>query len=105
MPARVWQALAGIITLLLIAVVGLDQWQARGGETSLFGSDLFGRAPRRPPPPAPVALARALPGATPLPPGAPPGAVLVDDLGGRPGGFAVPQEITRPRTGAGLPAL
>ena len=52
MPARVWQALAGIIILLLIAVVGLDQWQARRGEASLFGSDLFGRAARRPAAPA-----------------------------------------------------
>ena len=55
MPARVWQALAGIIVLLLIAVVGLDQWQARRGEASLFGSDLFARGSRKPaaPPPAP----------------------------------------------------
>ncbi len=52
MPARVWQALAGIIILLLIAVVGLDQWQARSGEASLFGSDLFGRAARKPAAPA-----------------------------------------------------
>jgi len=61
MPARVWQALAGIIILLLIAVIGLDQWQARGGEASLFGSDLFGRAARGPAvPTAPATLARAL---------------------------------------------
>lgn len=37
MPARVWQTLAGLIGLLLVAVVGLDQWQTRHGETSLFG--------------------------------------------------------------------
>src|SRR5258706_5065022 len=98
MPARVWQALAGIITLLLIAVVGLDQWQARGGETSLFGSDLFGRAPRRPPAPAPVALARALPEATPLPPGAPPVAVIPDDPGSRRDLVDVLREIRRPLT-------
>src|SRR3990172_593518 len=36
MPARVWQALAGLIVLLLAAVIGLDQWQARRGEASLF---------------------------------------------------------------------
>ncbi|HKW95506.1 MAG TPA: hypothetical protein VJX92_26705, partial [Methylomirabilota bacterium] len=41
MPARVWQALAGLIAVLLIAVVGLDQWQARRGEPSLFGVDLL----------------------------------------------------------------
>jgi polysaccharide deacetylase 2 family uncharacterized protein YibQ len=33
----VWQALAGLIALLLLAVIGLDQWQARHGESSLFG--------------------------------------------------------------------
>ena len=38
MPARVWTALAGLIAVLLIAVVGLDQWQSRRGEPSLFGS-------------------------------------------------------------------
>src|SRR5947208_17178545 len=37
MPARVWTALAGLIVVLLVAVVGLDQWQARRGEASLFG--------------------------------------------------------------------
>ena len=37
MPARVWTALAGLIAVLLIAVVGLDQWQSRRGEASLFG--------------------------------------------------------------------
>ena len=37
MPARVWTALAGLIAVLLIAVVGLDQWQSRRGEPSLFG--------------------------------------------------------------------
>jgi len=36
-PARVWQTLAGLIVLLLLAVLGLDQWQARHGESSLFG--------------------------------------------------------------------
>ena len=107
MPARVWQALAGIIISLLIAVVGLDQWQARGGEASLFGSDLFGRAAaRRPPAPAaPAALSRALPEAAPLPPGAPRVAVIVDDLGGRRDVFDVLREIRRPLTVAVLPAL
>jgi len=83
MPVRVWQALAGIIVLLLIAVVGLDQWQARSGEASLFGSDLFGRGSRRPAAPAPATLSRSLPEAVPLPPGAPRVAVIVDDLGTR----------------------
>ena len=106
MPARVWQALAGIIMLLLIAVVGLDQWQARRGEASLFGSDLFGRAARRPAAPAaPATLSRALPEAAPLPPGAPRVAVIVDDLGSRRDVFDVLREIRRPLTVAVLPAL
>lgn len=106
MPARVWQALAGIIVLLLIAVVGLDQWQARGGEASLFGSDLFGRAARRPAaPPAPAVLSRALPEAAPMPPGAPRVAVIVDDLGSRRDVFDILREIRRPLTVAVLPAL
>jgi polysaccharide deacetylase 2 family uncharacterized protein YibQ len=104
MPARVWQALAGIIVLLLIAVVGLDQWQARSGEASLFGSDLFGRAPRKPAAPAPAALVRALPETAP-PPGAPRVAVIVDDLGSRRDVFDVLREIRRPLTVAVLPAL
>src|SRR5882762_3400114 len=56
MPARVWTALAGLIAVLLIAVVGLDQWQSRRGEPSLFGL-LWGSSP------APVASApgRAVP--------------------------------------------
>src|ERR1700675_1593682 len=106
MPARVWQALAGIIILLLIAVVGLDQWQARGGEASLFRSDLFDRAARRPAAPAaPATLARALPEAAPLPPGGPRVAVIVDDLGGRRDVFDVLREIRRPLTVAVLPPL
>lgn len=107
MPARVWQALAGIIILLLIAVVGLDQWQARGGEASLFGSDLFGRAPRKPAAPAAsmTTPSRALPEAAPQPPGAPRVAVIVDDLGSRRDVFDVLREIRRPLAVAVLPAL
>jgi polysaccharide deacetylase 2 family uncharacterized protein YibQ len=108
-PARVWQALAGLIVLLLIAVVGLDQWQARGGEASLFGRGLLGSSPSRKVAPAPSALPRtdaALEGApTPPPPGAPRVAVIVDDLGGRRDVFDVLREIRRPLTVAVLPAL
>ena len=102
-----WQALAGIIILLLIAVVGLDQWQARNGEASLFGSDLFGRAPRKPAAPAaPMTTpSRALPEAAPQPPGAPRVAVIVDDLGSRRDVFDVLREIRRPLAVAVLPAL
>ncbi len=105
MPVRVWQALAGIIVLLLIAVVGLDQWQARSGEASLFGSDLFARGIRRPAAPASATLSRSLPEAAPLPPGAPRVAVIVDDLGGRRDVFDVLREIRRPLAVAVLPAL
>ena len=110
MPARVWQALAGLIVLLLIAVVGLDQWQARRGEASLFGRGLLGSprpqmvAPAPPPLPRPdAALEAAAP--TPPPSGAPRVAVIVDDLGGRRDVFDVLREIRRPLTVAVLPAL
>jgi uncharacterized protein len=108
-PARVWQALAGLIVLLLIAVVGLDQWQARRGEASLFGRGLLGSSPLRmvapapPPLPRPDAVLEAAP--TPPPPGAPRVAVIVDDLGGRRDVFDVLREIRRPLTVAVLPAL
>ncbi|MGH7299561.1 MAG: divergent polysaccharide deacetylase family protein [Candidatus Rokuibacteriota bacterium] len=105
MPARVWQALAGIIVLLLIAVVGLDRWQARSGEASLFGPDLFGASPRRAVSPTPAKLPRSSPEVAPLPPGAPRVAVIVDDLGSRRDVFDVLREIRRPLTVAVLPAL
>src|SRR5207247_10243552 len=64
MPARVWTALAGLIAVLLIAVVGLDQWQSRRGEPSLFGLP-WGSLPA----PAASAPARAVPRPRdPLPP-------------------------------------
>jgi uncharacterized protein len=110
MPARVWTALAGLITVLLVAVVGLDQWQARRGETSLFG--LPWRAS-----PTPAASAPATPKprehspATSSPPASPglPGpariAVIVDDLGARRDVFDVLRELRRPLTVAVLPGL
>jgi polysaccharide deacetylase 2 family uncharacterized protein YibQ len=60
MPARVWTALAGLIAVLLIAVVGLDQWQSRRGEVSLFGlpwlsSPAPGTSSRTPAAPKPTA--------------------------------------------------
>ena len=108
MPARVWTALAGLITVLLVAVVGLDQWQARRGEASLFG------LPWRASPP-PAASAPVLPRPKDLapPPAAPsPGragtlriAVIVDDLGARRDVFDGLREIRRPLTVAVLPGL
>lgn len=103
MPARVWQALAGIIVLLLVAVVALDRWQARSGEASLFGPELFGRAPRRAASPPPAI--RSAPELPPPPPGAPRIAVIVDDLGARRDVFDVLREIRRPLTVAVSPAL
>jgi polysaccharide deacetylase 2 family uncharacterized protein YibQ len=102
MPARVWQALAGIIVLLLLAVVALDQWQARTGAASLFMPDLFGRAARRPPPPA-LAPPRAVAEPVPPPPGAPRIAVIVDDLGNQREILDGLREIRRPLTVAVLP--
>jgi len=106
MPARVWQALAGIIVLLLVAVVGLDQWQARRGEASLFGPDLLGLGRARSAAPTPATVPRGNPGPEPAPPppGAPRVAVIVDDLGGRRDVFDVLREIRRPLTVAVMPA-
>jgi polysaccharide deacetylase 2 family uncharacterized protein YibQ len=104
MPARVWQALAGIIVLLLIAVVGLDRWQARSGDPSLFAPDLLGRAARRVPPPVPAPLPRSIPETAVPPPGSPRIAVIVDDLGDQREAFDVLREIRRPLTVAVLPA-
>ena len=109
MPARVWTALAGLIAVLLVAVVGLDQWQSRRGEASLFGlpwsswpaSATPSRAPAAPklrdPLPAPTAL--------PAPVSAPRVAVIVDDLGARRDVFDPLRDIRRPLTVAILPGL
>jgi polysaccharide deacetylase 2 family uncharacterized protein YibQ len=105
----VWKALAGLIVLLLIAVVGLDQWQARRGEASLFGRGLIGSPPSRPGAPSASPLPRASlalePTTAPPPPGAPRIAVIVDDLGGRRDVFDVLREVRRPLTVAVLPGL
>ena len=119
MPARVWTALAGLIAVLLIAVVGLDQWQSRRGEPSLFGLP-WGSLPA----PAVSAPARAVPRPRdPLPPPplaaqAPQGsqlsqasisarrvAIIVDDLGARRDVFDPLRDIRRPLTIAVLPGL
>jgi polysaccharide deacetylase 2 family uncharacterized protein YibQ len=103
----VWQALAGIIVLLLVAVVGLDQWQARRGEASLFGPDLLALGRARSAVPESRALARPGPAAesAPPPPGAPRVAIIVDELGGRRDVFDTLREIRRPLTVAVQPAL
>src|SRR5262249_49780045 len=97
MPARVWTALAGLITVLLVAVVGLDQWQARRGEASLFG------LPWRASPP-PAASAPVLPRLKDLPP--PPAVVVF--VGGAAEPRRLPARRRRPagaRRGGGWPAL
>jgi hypothetical protein len=107
MPARVWQALAGAIVLLLVAVIGLDQWQARRGEASLFGPDLlgFGRTRTTAPTSAPLPRFDPRPEPAPLPPGAPRVAVIVDGLGLRRDVFDPLREIRRPLTAAVRPGL
>ena len=118
MPARVWTALAGLIAVLLVAVVGLDQWQSRRGEASLFGLPwLSWRAPATPSrAPAAPRLRDPLPAppASPAPPGpqAPPAqvsalrvAVIIDNLGARRDVFDPLRDIRRPLTVAVLPGL
>jgi polysaccharide deacetylase 2 family uncharacterized protein YibQ len=110
MPARVWTALAGLITVLVVAVVGLDQWQARRGETSLFGLPWRASptpAASAPASPKPRELSPAI-SSPPAPPGltgSPRVAVIVDDLGARRDVFDVLRDLRRPLTVAVLPGL
>ena len=76
MPAGVWKALAGFIAVLAVAVVALDQWQARQGLTSLFWSSGRPAAEARP-----ARAISALPPAPAAASGAPRLAIIVDDLG------------------------
>ena len=101
MPAGVWKALAGIIAVLLVAVIALDQWQARReGLSSLFWTPGRPAAEARPAPPPP-----ALPPAPPAPGGAPRIAVIVDDLGSRRDVFDLVREMGRPLAVGVLPDL
>ena len=105
MPARVWQALVGLIVLLLIAVVGLDQWQARRGEASLFHlSWPARRSPEAPQGGGPRRLA-----VDPVFPPATPGgyrvAIIVDEVGGRRDVYESLRDLRRRVTLAVLPAL
>ena len=109
MPARVWTALAGLIAVLLVAVVGLDQWQSRRGAASLFGLPWWSspapaapsRAPAAPKPRDPLPA----PPAPRAPLSAPRVAVIVDDLGARRDVFDPLRDIRRPLTVAILPGL
>ena len=103
MPAGVWKALAGLIAALLLAVVALDQWQARHGLKSLLWSSGRPAAEARPAP-ARVAV-------PPLPPApsargsAPRLAIIVDDLGSRRDVFDLVREVGRPLAVGVLPDL
>jgi polysaccharide deacetylase 2 family uncharacterized protein YibQ len=100
MPAGVWKALAGIIAALLLAVVALDQWQARHGLASLFWN------PGRPAAEArSVRTAPTLPPPPPVPGGAPRLAIIVDDLGSRRDVFDLVRELGRPVAVGVLPDL
>jgi polysaccharide deacetylase 2 family uncharacterized protein YibQ len=127
MPARVWTALAGLIAVLLIAVVGLDQWQSRRGEPSLFGlpwgsspapaASATGRAVPKPRDPLPASSTPSVPQSRlaaqppqiPRPPQALTSAsrvaIIVDDLGARRDVFDPLRDIRRPLTIAVLPGL
>ena len=100
MSAGVWKALAGIIAVLLLAVIALDQWQARReGLSSLFWT------PGRPTAEARPAQTPPLPPAPPAPGGAPRIAVIVDDLGSRRDVFDLVREVGRPLAVGVLPGL
>jgi polysaccharide deacetylase 2 family uncharacterized protein YibQ len=100
MPAGVWKALAGIIAALLLAVVALDQWQARHGLASVFWN------PGRPGAEArPVRTAPTLPPAPRVTEGAPRLAIIVDDLGSRRDVFDLVRELGRPVAVGVLPDL
>jgi len=62
--AGVGKALAVLIVVLGVAVVGLDQWQVREGHRSLLGFELLRRAPAAapspPPPPLPAPASSSL---------------------------------------------
>ena len=106
MPARVWTALAGLIAVLLVAVVGLDQWQSRRGEASLFGLPSWSSPAPATPSRAPAAPKPRDPRpAPPVPVSAPRVAVIVDDLGARRDVFDPLRDIRRPLTVAILPGL
>jgi polysaccharide deacetylase 2 family uncharacterized protein YibQ len=100
MPARVWTVCLGLIALLFIAVLSLDAWQTRRGETSLFGLR-WGRANRVELPPR-TAVA---PPPAPVEPGIARIAVVIDGFGARQDLFDQLVAVGRPVTIAVLPEL
>jgi polysaccharide deacetylase 2 family uncharacterized protein YibQ len=101
MPARVWGFCLGLIAVLAIAVVGLDAWQTRQGETSIFGLG-WGRDHAAPAPPR---RAAAVPPPAPVEPGIARLVVVVEGFGARQDLFDQLAAIDRPLTVAVLPAL
>jgi uncharacterized protein len=102
MPTRVWPALVGLIVLLLVAVVGLDQWQTRRGESSLFQVSwpLRGTGePGEPRRPSAGAITQSVPR------GEARVAVIVDAMGVRRDVFEALRGLGRPVTLAVLPGL
>ena len=105
MPARVWQALVGLIVLLLIAVVGLDQWQARGGEASLFRLSWPARRSLESPSGRDARRLVVEPVIPPATSGGHRVAIIVDEVGGRRDVFESLRDLRRRVTLAVLPAL
>ncbi len=107
MPTRVWHALVGLIVLLSVAVVGLDQWQARRGEASLFGVSWPVRGSSSPPSRGDRRPSRSAEQERPAPVqrGGPRVAVIVDGMGGQREVFDALRDLGRPVTLALLPEL
>ena len=99
MPTRVWRALVGMIVVLVAAVVGLDQWQARRGEASLFQVSWSSRGSER------LALDGDVSPAREPARGAPRVAVIVDEMGSRRDVFESLRDLGRPVSVALLPGL
>jgi uncharacterized protein len=95
MPARAWALCLGLIGALLAAVLGLDAWQTRQGESSLFGVP-WGQDEQR-------AAGLSPPAPAPIEPGVARIAVIVDGFGARQDLFDRTLGIGRPLTVAVLP--
>ena len=102
MPAGVWKALAGLIAVLAVAVVALDQWQVAPGPDAACSSEPG--ASRRGSPARPCRQRPAAAGAgggERAPRAAL--AIIVDDLGSRRDVFDLVRDIGRPLAVGVLP--
>jgi polysaccharide deacetylase 2 family uncharacterized protein YibQ len=100
MAGRAWACLMGVIAALLLAVMGLDQWQVRQGEVSLFGLGRPAGPGQRSPDSLPLSL-----GSRPADSAPPRVAVIVDDLGARRDVFEALRDAGRPLSVAVLPEM